>query len=73
MGRELIFVIWAVIGFIFAYLARNLAEKKGFNGMPYFWLAFFLNILGVLITIGLPDRIVQGQNQQIIQLLSEKR
>lgn len=63
-------IVWLVTGILFGLLARNIAIKKGYGGGAYFALAFFFNFIGLLVVIGLPDRILQAQNQQIIQLLS---
>jgi hypothetical protein len=42
------------ISLIFGMLCISLADKKGYNTYRYFWLGFFLWIIGLLYVIGLP-------------------
>lgn len=65
-------IVLSSIGTIFGLLARNMADRKGYDGIHYFWLAFFTTVIGLLVVIGLPDLNIYKQNQKIIELLSKK-
>ncbi len=48
------------------------AIAKGYGGNDNIWIiSFFLGIFGYLYVIALPDKIVQSQNQRIIELLQK--
>lgn len=62
MGMEgwvFILVIAVVIDFLVANEFYQVAKKKGHKEIKYFWLSFFLGIIGYLLVIALPDRGMQ--------------
>ena len=56
LGAIIGIVIWVLICKEF----RNVAECKGFSEEKYFWLPFWLGVIGILLVIALPDRGVQN-------------
>lgn len=58
----------------YASFMKRAAIQKGYGDDAHAWaLCFWLGIIGGLYVIALPDLICQNQNQQIIELLKEKR
>ena len=57
--RNMIFLIAVVVLIIDGLIAREfdkVAAEKGYNDIKYFWISFFLGIVGYLLVIALPDR-----------------
>lgn len=56
----LVYIIALVIGFILAWYLANcfyeIACEKGFEENKYFWIPFWLGIIGYLLVAALPDR-----------------
>lgn len=69
----IIFLLIILVNAIGAYLMKNAATQKGYGEDVHAWaICFFLGIFGYLYIIALPDKIVQSQNQKIIELLNQK-
>lgn len=69
----LVIVIYLVIGFIIGRMMENVAADKGYGTEAHaFAMCFWLGVIGCIYVAALPDKIQQEQNQQIIQLLSER-
>lgn len=51
-------IIYIVIQYFVAKEFQEIANAKGFyyGGNKYFWITFFLGIIGILMVIALPDR-----------------
>lgn len=50
-------IVFLVVDLLIAAEFQNVAEIKGFNGsLKYFWITFFLGIIGMLLVVALPDR-----------------
>ena len=67
---EVLLIIWAslvaclafIMGWVYiAQQFERIAKMKGHYEKRYFWLSFFLTIIGWMLVIALPDR---GQNQK---------
>lgn len=54
-GLALLIWVWYLICREFS----RIAEQKGFPQSKYFWLPFWLGLIGMLLVIALPDRGVQ--------------
>lgn len=69
----LIIVAYFVINFIVARMMENAAAMKGHGSEAHAFAAcFWLGIIGCVYVAALPDKIAQGQNQQIIDLLQKE-
>lgn len=72
MGTVLIIsiiVIGIVINFAVATLMSNVAVMKGHGPEVHAFAAcFWLGVLGCIYVAALPDKILQSQNQRIIEL-----
>ena len=67
-------VLGILVQVIFASFMRKAAVRKGYGDDAHTWaMCFWLGIIGGIYVIALPDLICQNQNQQIIELLKEKR
>lgn len=65
----IVLLIGFVINAIGATLMKNSAILKGYGEDAHIWaICFWLGILGCLYVISLPDKIIQSQNQQLIEL-----
>lgn len=66
-----IFIISAIISSLMA----ESAAMKGYDPdeMHIFAICFFLGIFGCLYVLSLPDKIVQQQNKEIIELLKAQQ
>lgn len=63
-----------VIDIIMAKLMENVAVMKGYGKkMNIFAICFFLTIFGYFYVFILPDKIIQSQNQEIIDLLKQRK
>ena len=66
----LIYIIVAALG---ASFMRNAALRKGYGDDIHAWaICFWLGIFGYIYIMALPDKIVQSQNQQIIELIKKE-
>ena len=65
-------VLRFVLHIFYGILVGNLASKKGHSFFGVFILCFFVPILGILYTIGLPDLTVQEKLDDIIYELDGK-
>ena len=52
-------IVWAILANEFYFAAC----AKGFDSRKYFWMTFFLGILGALVVIALPDHRKKSQNR----------
>lgn len=69
----LLIVAYFVINFIIARMMENAAAMKGHGTEVHAFAAcFWLGIIGCIYVAALPDKITQGQNQQLIELMKEK-
>ena len=48
--------ILIVIDILISYEFKKVADAKGHPNSKYFWITFFLGIVGMLLVISLPDR-----------------
>ena len=63
-------VIAVCVNAVGAFFMRNAAIEKGYGDDIHAWsVCFWLGIFGYLYVIALPDKILQSQNQQIIDLM----
>ena len=58
IAAALIFLDFFVAGWFF-----EVAEAKGFHDRKYYWICFWLGVIGYLLVIALPDR---GNPPQVI-------
>ncbi len=73
-GGIIIILIVLVIHFVASSLMRSVAIQKGYGDDIHAWaVCFWLGLFGYLYVIALPDKILQSQNQQIIELLKEEK
>lgn len=49
-------LIWLVISWLVAKQFAEVAEMKKHDDGKYFWICFFLGVVGYLLVIALPDR-----------------
>ena len=67
-------MIALIIDVIMAKLMENVAIMKGYGKSRHiFAICFFLTILGYLYVLALPDKVIQSQNQQIIEILKRQK
>lgn len=52
----LMVTIFLVIDILISLEFHKVAIEKGYSRMKYFWMCFFLGIVGYLLVIALPDR-----------------
>lgn len=67
-------VIACIIIFVdalIAYVAFGIAKQKGYDDIWWAVLLFLLPPLGYIFLIAMPDKTIQKQNEQIIQLLED--
>lgn len=70
----LIIIVMLVVNSIYAWLMKKAYIQKGYKDtFEIFIFCFLFGILGGLYIISLPDLIIQNQNQQIIELLGDKK
>ena len=70
----LIFFLVLCVNAFLAYLMKNAAVMKGYGEEIHAGaICFFLGIGGCIYILTLPDKIVQSQNQQIIELLKKQQ
>ena len=56
--------MWLFIGLgilfsiVTGFLSYHLAFEKGRSGQGYFWIGFFLNVIGLIYVVGLPAKSV---------------
>lgn len=69
----LLIVAYFIINFIIARMMENAAAMKGHGTEVHAFAAcFWLGIIGCIYVAALPDKIMQGQKQQIIELLQKR-
>ncbi len=74
IGIILMILVGLVVQAIYASLMNKAAARKGYGDDAHAWaMCFWLGIIGGVYVIALPDLIQQNQNQQIIELLKERR
>ena len=67
-------MIALIINVLMAKLMENAAIMKGYGKNKHiFAICFFLTIFGYFYVIALPDKVIQSQNQQIMELLKQKK
>jgi uncharacterized membrane protein YeaQ/YmgE (transglycosylase-associated protein family)/membrane protease subunit (stomatin/prohibitin family) len=49
-------VIYLVVGCLIGYFAQRIAKDKGYYSGGYFWLGFFLGLIGIVIAACLSDQ-----------------
>lgn len=74
MGSEftgIFILVLIVMGVIMSGIMTNAATEKGYvnSEMKIFTICFFFGIFGYLYVVALPDKTVQEQNKEIIELL----
>ena len=52
----LIVLVYFVLAFIIAGWFSEVAREKGYSSPKYFWICFFMGLVGQLLVIALPDR-----------------
>lgn len=62
-----------IIGIIFGNLCQSIAQKKGYDSRPAFWIGFFLNLIGLIYHVGLPlsDQKYEQRERSRFESLSE--
>lgn len=66
-------IIGLIINVAVATLMSNVAVLKGYGTEVHAFAAcFWLGILGCIYVAALPDKIIQSQNQRIIELQERK-
>lgn len=61
------------IHFFVAYLMDTAAREKGYDNCHAFAISFWLGIPGCLYIVALPDKKLQKQNEEIINLLKGRQ
>lgn len=56
---------------LIAYVAFGIAKQKGYDNIGWSVLLFLLPPIGYIFLIAMPDKTIQEQNEQIIQLLED--
>ncbi len=56
---------------LIAYVAFGIAKQKGYDNIGWAVLLFLLPPIGYIFLIAMPDKTIQEQNEQIIQLLED--
>ena len=60
-------LVLAIIIVLAYYIAKwffEVAEEKGYHDRKYFWICFWLGIVGYLLVVAMPDR-GNGQQREI--------
>lgn len=52
----LIVLVYFVLASIIAGWFSEVAREKGYSSSKYFWICFFMGLVGQLLVIALPDR-----------------
>lgn len=52
----LIVIVYFVLASIIAGWFSEVAREKGYSSPKYFWICFFMGLVGQLLVIALPDR-----------------
>lgn len=52
----LIVLVYFVLAYIIAGWFSKVAREKGYSSPKYFWICFFMGLVGQLLVIALPDR-----------------
>lgn len=52
----LIVIVYFVLASIIAGWFSKVASEKGYSSPKYFWICFFMGLVGQLLVIALPDR-----------------
>lgn len=52
----LIVLVYFVLASIIAGWFSEVAREKGYSSPKYFWICFFMGLVGQLLVIALPDR-----------------
>ena len=56
IGILLIVIVYFVFASIIAGWFSEVASEKGYSSPKYFWICFFMGLVGQLLVIALPDR-----------------
>lgn len=67
-GILLVLVLVLVLSFFIALWFYEVAKEKGHHDNKYFWICFWLGIIGWLLIVALPDRA-----EKISSATAEKR
>lgn len=55
-----LYLLFVAVLLVFAYFIAHwffeVAEEKGYHSKKYFWICFWLGVVGYLLVIALPDR-----------------
>lgn len=55
-----LYLLFVAFLLVFAYFIAHwffeVAEEKGYHSKKYFWICFWLGVVGYLLVIALPDR-----------------
>lgn len=74
MIYALIVIVLLIINGFCACLMKESAVMKGYGEDKHIWaICFWCGVFGYLYAISLPDKIQQSQNQQIIELLNDRK
>ncbi len=69
----LLVLLYIVVNLIIGWLMENAAAMKGYGKEVHAFVAcFWLSFLGCIYIASLPDKIQQGQNQRILELLEKQ-
>ena len=55
-------IVYFVLAFFIASVAKKIAEKKGHDGHKYFWWTFWLGLVGMLMVAALPYRRINRED-----------
>lgn len=54
-----LYLLFVAVLLVFAYFIAHwffeVAEEKGYHSKKYFWICFWLGVIGYLLVIALPD------------------
>ena len=74
LGILLTLFVYICVNAYLAHLMKKAGIAKGYGEDAHIWaICFWLGIMGYLYVIALPDKILQRQNQKIIELLEDKK
>ena len=62
-------IVYFVLAYFIASVAKKIAEKKGHDGHKYFWWTFWLGVVGMLMVAALPNRRINREDSPMTELV----